>query len=491
MVHRVALAFALFSVSCMGLELTELQKALQKRDADWRAGSNPVTELTGAEQEALLGAPLPAHFDAAHFGEVETPEWRRKKYPAYWDWRNHQGTRYASPILNQGRCGSCVAFAAIYQLETQMNIANQTVFNAWEFSPQHLFACGGGRCERGWQPGSAASYLKKTGVPDEACFPYQSGALGTDMACSQTCSDSPSRATKVVDYSRPTYFFSSVSSIKKALQKGPLMTVFKVYEDFLYYQSGVYKHVTGSAKGGHAVTIVGWNDADRAWIVANSWGPSWGEKGFFRISWDDTSGLGKSTYAIVAPKLAGYLTPGDIRDGQILNGRVQLSPQSTFPGTQRIEWQLSRGTRSLARGAVVDKLETTDYPDGMYEIRATAYHDKGKELSAPRRIGILNGPLQGSLHFLSLNPGQTVKGKLVLEIEAKSFPVDFEEVEFIVTPVSEGANGLSIRTTNIAQRLKLSWRSKKIPNGEYDVSLVGRAGDKEVISQPIRVGVNN
>jgi cathepsin B len=39
---------------------------------------------------------------------------------------------------------------------------------------------------------------------------------------------------------------------------GPLSVAFTVYGDFPTYKSGVYKHVSGSALGGHAVEMVGW-----------------------------------------------------------------------------------------------------------------------------------------------------------------------------------------------------------------------------------------
>jgi cathepsin B len=51
------------------------------------------------------------------------------------------------------------------------------------------------------------------------------------------------------------------------------------------YKSGVYKHVTGSLLGGHAVKVVGWGveGQTKYWIAANSWSATWGENGFFRI----------------------------------------------------------------------------------------------------------------------------------------------------------------------------------------------------------------
>merc|ERR1712159_112558 len=60
------------------------------------------------------------------------------------------------------------------------------------------------------------------------------------------------------------------------------------------YKKGVYSHKTGIPLGGHAVKIVGWGedyvDANQTfyWIVQNSWGPTWGEEGYFRIkNWHD------------------------------------------------------------------------------------------------------------------------------------------------------------------------------------------------------------
>jgi cathepsin B len=67
--------------------------------------------------------------------------------------------------------------------------------------------------------------------------------------------------------------------------KGPVTAAFTVYEDFVNYKSGVYKHVTGSALGGHAVKIIGYG-VDH-WIVVNSWNETWGDEGTFKIAFGE------------------------------------------------------------------------------------------------------------------------------------------------------------------------------------------------------------
>lgn len=52
------------------------------------------------------------------------------------------------------------------------------------------------------------------------------------------------------------------------------------------YKSGVYvKSPNAKLDGGHAVTLVGYGTEEGIdfWKIQNSWGPDWGEKGFFKI----------------------------------------------------------------------------------------------------------------------------------------------------------------------------------------------------------------
>jgi cathepsin B len=57
------------------------------------------------------------------------------------------------------------------------------------------------------------------------------------------------------------------------------------------YNGGIYRRSSDNLLGGHAVKIVGWgkdeSDGTEYWIVANSWGPKWGEEGFFRIAFGE------------------------------------------------------------------------------------------------------------------------------------------------------------------------------------------------------------
>lgn len=72
---------------------------------------------------------------------------------------------------------------------------------------------------------------------------------------------------------------------KELFEKGPFVAIFKVYDDFFTYSSGIYSHITGRYVGNHAVKIVGYGTENGTdyWIVANSWGTEWGEKGYVRI----------------------------------------------------------------------------------------------------------------------------------------------------------------------------------------------------------------
>jgi hypothetical protein len=60
-----------------------------------------------------------------------------------------------------------------------------------------------------------------------------------------------------------------------------------IYQDFFSYTSGVYRHTLGTLSGYHAVCVVGYSEAEEAWICKNSWGTDWGESGWFKIGYGE------------------------------------------------------------------------------------------------------------------------------------------------------------------------------------------------------------
>ena len=82
----------------------------------------------------------------------------------------------------------------------------------------------------------------------------------------------------------------AVSSDEAAIRReiyehGPVTAGMEVYSDWVHYSSGVYKVAGGEELGGHAVRIIGWGieDGEKYWQVANSFGTTWGDKGYFKI----------------------------------------------------------------------------------------------------------------------------------------------------------------------------------------------------------------
>jgi len=131
---------------------------------------------------------------------------------------------------------------------------------------------------------NAWAYLRDTGIVTDSCFPYSAGQ-GTAPVCESTCSDSEryvkTRASSI-------FAINGVPNMaKEIVTNGPIQVAFKVYKSFMNYKTGVYSKHTWETlpEGGHAVKMVGYGTEDGVdyWTVANSWGPTWGDEGFFKI----------------------------------------------------------------------------------------------------------------------------------------------------------------------------------------------------------------
>jgi len=139
----------------------------------------------------------------------------------------------------------------------------------------------GRTCSTGWFPEPLADQARDNGLTIEEYFPYAAG----DQDASKLNADWPNRLVKIRSWQSVT---NNPAAMKENIARyGSITACFLVYQDFFSYSGGVYRHRTGDLAGGHCVTLVGYDDAQQCWIGKNSWGPGWGDQGFFRIGYGE------------------------------------------------------------------------------------------------------------------------------------------------------------------------------------------------------------
>ncbi len=292
--------------------IKELQNKIDAQGAKWIAGETELSFLSDEERLYRVG------FD---FRPLEAPLMDGldlKDLPSSLDWRNIGGASYVTGIRNQGKCGSCWAFAMTAALESYTLIDKNMPNTDLDLSEQVMLSCSGtGSCKGGY---INPSYIKKTGLPAESFYPYNA----SDSACSIAQPGWQENAYKIYSYGSVS---QNADSLKAALNKyGPLPTAMMVYEDFMHYKSGIYSYVEGKKLGGHAVFLVGYNDEDGGYfIVKNSWGENWGEKGYFKIAYSQIGSKVSFGMSSVAYKRA------------FRHGDANLSYSGSFDGRNLLE----------------------------------------------------------------------------------------------------------------------------------------------------------
>jgi cathepsin B len=220
--------------------------------------------------------------------------------PSAFDARDKWGHK-VHPIRDQQQCGSCWAFGATEAFSDRLAIATNGATDVI-LAPEDLVACDNSDmgCNGGWLS-NAWNYLTTKGAVSDQCFPYTSGSGSVPQCLSPgTCANpekAPYRKYKcqpgtIVEMTNPDELKTEIYT------NGPIETAFSVYQDFFSYKSGVYHHVSGGLEGGHAIKVVGWGNEGGLdyWLCANSWGPNWGESGFFKIKQGDC-GIDSAAYA--------------------------------------------------------------------------------------------------------------------------------------------------------------------------------------------------
>ncbi len=218
-------------------------------------------------------------------------------HPTRHSWLDVAGESFVTPVRNQEFCAACTAFGSVAAIETAAHLAIGVPCDRSQpsalpaLSAAQVFFCSPGdhSCKTGWTIEGALDYCRDTGVVPAESFPFVPG-----LKPSRFRPEWNDKVTRISGYDA----LSSVEAMKQWLSRsGPLIGIMNVYLDFCLYGHGVYSHVLGPAVGSHAVCCIGYDDEIEAWLCKNSWGPLWGEHGFFWIGYGEC-GIDATMWAI-------------------------------------------------------------------------------------------------------------------------------------------------------------------------------------------------
>jgi len=231
-------------------------------------GWTPFMDLTNDEFKAgYLGFAAPSELfeGAVNLGSHEATG----DAAATVDWRSKGAV---TPVKNQGQCGSCWAFSTTGGIE-----------GAWEISTNQLVSLS----EQQFVDCDKSSNGCGGGLMSSAFQWAESQDLCTEQEYSYEAVDGSCRANGCTGISAGGITgYKSVSSSKSALEsaitKGPVSVAIEADQSaFQFYTGGVMSGTCGTQLD-HGVLAVGYDS--ESWIVKNSWGASWGESGYIRLT---------------------------------------------------------------------------------------------------------------------------------------------------------------------------------------------------------------
>jgi len=211
--------------------------------------------------------------------------------PKAFDWRNADGQNYVGPVENQGFCGSCYAHASMDALASRMRIKTKNQVKP-KYSIDNILKCSE------YSQGCAGGYGYLVGKYAQDFGVKEHGEKGAG----ECHDDKPAARAGDYYYVGGFYGGSDWKSMMHDLHKhGPIVVGFATSGWLYHYEEGVFidetmreevegtktVHVNPWQHTDHAVVIVGWGEDKKAgkyWIVKNSWGAEWGNKGYFNIA---------------------------------------------------------------------------------------------------------------------------------------------------------------------------------------------------------------
>jgi len=187
---------------------------------------------------------------------------------------------------DQGRQGSCVAWATAYALKTYL----EKVDFGWDqnqpehkFSPAYVYNQINGGKDQGAQISDGMKLIVNQGVCSLKTMPYSDKDFKKQPNAAQK-----KEAAKYKSKNWGTLKAGDVKQMKGKLAANAAIVVgIPVHPDFMNInnKNQIYDNDSGELKGYHAICFVGYDDSKKAFKFINSWGANWGLNGFGYMSY--------------------------------------------------------------------------------------------------------------------------------------------------------------------------------------------------------------
>jgi C1A family cysteine protease len=246
--------------------------SMNGEENDHKLALNNMADWTEHEYKRLLG--YKSHHNHQRVGRAHYHKIAKAPVaaaPTSIDWVTLGAV---TPVKNQGQCGSCWSFSATGSMEGRYQIKNGTLTS---LSEQQLVDCSTAQGNQGCNGGlmdDAFTFAEANAMDTEASYPYK----GADGTCGTGTPVAKVASFQDVKINDPV-------ALQAAVAEGPVsIAVDAAALGWQLYHGGIVKHFCGTSLD-HGVLLVGYgtDNGTDFWLVKNSWGAGWGEKGYIRI----------------------------------------------------------------------------------------------------------------------------------------------------------------------------------------------------------------